>query len=265
MPAANGDRPLTARNVLASALLGVDPPEAAVADLIRLAALFAVSENRTRVALSRMVAAGEASTDGGGRYRLEGPLLARQARQQISRRGASTPWDGTWTVVVAIGTLPSGAARRTRRETMTRARLAPLREGVWIRPANLASDLPEPIARDLLVMTATLDQLPGTAPNPDGRDLAARLWDLDGWSDTARDLLHRLRTSPPDGTGNLAAGFVLSASVLRHLQADPLLPPTLLPAAWPGARLRETYDEWDSRYRAQLSVWNREARTGGNR
>ena len=50
--------PLTARSVLASALLGMDPPELPVAQLVRLTGLFGISENGARVALSRMVAAG---------------------------------------------------------------------------------------------------------------------------------------------------------------------------------------------------------------
>ena len=58
--------PLTARSAPASALLGMDPPELPVAQLVRLTSLFGISENRARVALSRMVASGEASSDGGG-------------------------------------------------------------------------------------------------------------------------------------------------------------------------------------------------------
>ena len=71
-------RPLTARSVMASALLGMDPPELPVAQLVRLTGLFGISENRARVALSRMVGAGEATSDGAGRYRLAGHLAARQ-------------------------------------------------------------------------------------------------------------------------------------------------------------------------------------------
>ena len=79
--------PLTARSVLASALLGEDPPELPVAHLVHLAGLFGINENRARVALSRMVAAGEATTDGAGRYRLTGHLLDRQGPPDRSRRG----------------------------------------------------------------------------------------------------------------------------------------------------------------------------------
>ena len=73
--------PLTARSVLASALLGEDPPELPVAHLVHLAGLFGINPNRARVALSRMVASGEATTDGAGRYRLAGRLLERRDRQ----------------------------------------------------------------------------------------------------------------------------------------------------------------------------------------
>ena len=61
----------------------------------------------------------------------------------------------------------------------------------------------------------------------------------------------------PDGPEALAPGFELSAAVLRHLQADPLLPAELLPEDWPGGHLRATYDGWDARYRATLREWSR--------
>jgi phenylacetic acid degradation operon negative regulatory protein len=40
--------------------------------------------------------------------------------------------------------------------------------------------------------------------------------------------------------------------VLRHFQADPLLPEELLPRAWPGTGLRHDYDRFDLAYRALL-------------
>ena len=45
--------------------------------------------------------------------------------------------------------------------------------------------------------------------------------------------------------------------MLRHLQADPLLPGELLLEDWPGARLRVAYDAWDAGYRATLREWSR--------
>jgi phenylacetic acid degradation operon negative regulatory protein len=54
---------------------------------------------------------------------------------------------------------------------------------------------------------------------------------------------------------------VLSAAVLRHLQADPLLPGELLPRRWPGAELRALYDDFDAAYRAVLADWGRRLRS----
>ena len=62
----------------------------------------------------------------------------------------------------------------------------------------------------------------------------------------------------PDGPDALAPGFELSAAVLRHLQADPLLPAELLPDGLARApRCAPTYDDWDARYRATLDAWSR--------
>jgi len=242
--------PLTARSVLASALLGMDPPELPVAQLVRLTGLFGISENRARVALSRMVAAGEATSDGAGRYRLAGHLVARQARQSASRSGATSPWDGDWWVAVVTTTGSTADVRSARRRTLTYARLAELREGVWMRPANVALGLPDSLDGDVELLTAR---------PADPRELAARLWDLRAWSARAQELLAGLAALDPNGLVALAPGFELSAAVLRHLQSDPLLPTELVPADWPGARIRAIYDEWDARYRDTLRTWSRGA------
>ena len=38
--------------------------------------------------------------------------------------------------------------------------------------------------------------------------------------------------------------FVVAAAMVRHLLADPMLPAELLPADWPGARLRAAYHDF---------------------
>lgn len=239
---------LTARSVLASALLGADPPELPVAYLVRLAGLFGVNDNTARVALSRMVAAGEVITDGAGRYRLAGHLLERSRRQAASRAGRTEPWHGGWHQVVVVRSGSSAATRGRRRVALAFARLAELREGVWLRPDNLSLDLPADVAADVLRLRATVD---------DDRALAARLWPLRDWAARAEGLLEALADRPPRGWQDLAPGFELSAAVLRHLQADPLLPPRLLPPSWPGEGLRAAYDRWDGEYRRLLARWSR--------
>ena len=233
---------------MASALLGMDPPELPVAQLVRLTGLFGINENRARVALSRMVAAGEATSDGAGRYRLAGHLAARQARQSASRAGVTTDDGGSWWLAVVTTSGSTAEVRGARRRALAYARLAQLREGVWMRPANVAVSLPGSLDADVELMRA-VPSAPGL--------LAGRLWDLEGWARRARELLAALDVLPPDGPEALAPGFELSAAVLRHLQADPLLPPSLQPADWPGSRLRAAYGDWDTRYRDMLRAWSR--------
>jgi phenylacetic acid degradation operon negative regulatory protein len=233
---------------MASALLGMDPAELPVAQLVRLTGLFGISENRARVALSRMVSAGEATSDGAGHYRLAGHLVARQMRQSRSRSGLTDTHDGTWDVVVVTTSGSAAEVRGARRQALSYARLAELREGVWMRPANIEVSLPRTFDPDLERMVAR---------PADPRGLVNRLWDLVGWSAGAEELLTALHALVPEGPDVLAPGFELSAAVLRHLQADPLLPAELLPEGWPGERLRSAYDTWDVQYRATLNEWSR--------
>ena len=248
-----GTPPLTARSALASALMGEDPPELPVAHLVHLAGLFGINPNRARVALSRMVASGEATTDGAGRYRLAGRLLERRDRQGDSLAGRTREWDGGWHLVVVTTTGSSAEQRTARRRRLSLARMAEQREGVWLRPDNL--DLrPDPADdHDLTVFTAV--------PGADPATLAATLWDLDRWASRARVLVGALETRPTAGRDDLAQGFELSAAVLRHLQADPLLPAALVPGDWPAPVLRATYAGWDRRYRQVLRAWGRAIRS----
>jgi phenylacetic acid degradation operon negative regulatory protein len=249
--------PLTARSVLASVLLGTQPPWLPTALLVRTAALFGISEGTTRTALSRMTAAGEAVAEGGG-YRLAGHLVARQARQRASRQAAVRAWGGTWELATVQGDEARRPADRAAlRQALLTVRLAELREGVWGRPDNLAPDR-SPEAGDVVARWCVRWRGAQPAPAPDPADL----WDLQGWATTADDLQRQMAALLPDlrdgDTGALADGFAASAAVLRLLQADPLLPTDLLPAQWPGPELRARYDEYDAAYRAVLRAWFRQ-------
>jgi phenylacetic acid degradation operon negative regulatory protein len=151
--------------------------------------------------------------------------------------------------VVITATGRAADDRSALRRKLTLARLAEQREGVWLRPDNL--DLrPDPADEPgIAVYTAR--------PDGDGAALAAELFELEGWARHAAELAARLDRLPTNGPEDLAPGFELSAAVLRHMQADPLLPAELLPAGWPGPALRRTYDGWDRHYRRVLARWGR--------
>jgi len=44
--------------------------------------------------------------------------------------------------------------------------------------------------------------------------------------------------------GDVPARFVVAAAIVRHLLTDPVLPDELLPADWPGTRLRTNYNDF---------------------
>ncbi len=260
-------RPLTARSVLASVLLGTEPPWLPTPLLVATATLFDLREGAVRTALSRMVAAGEAVPERGG-YALSGALLERQAEQLAGRTARRRGWDGTWELCV-VDPGPRPAARRAElRRALLALHLAEWREGVWARPDNLDPDR-SPRARAQLASDVQLWH--GARPDPPHEDActgptpAPGGWDLAGWASVAAGLVEELpplheRLASGD-TSVLAEGFVTSATVLRCLRADPLLPDEMLPAAWPGRALRDAYDRFDEAYRKVLAGWFDEHRT----
>ncbi len=256
MQSDKSSRPFTTRSVIASTLLGTHPPSLPVPVLVRSGAMFAISEGTLRVALTRMVAAGELRTSGNGWYELIGHLRQRQTRQDQSRSGVlDREWNGHWELGVVDATEARSAnARAELRSALQRLRFAELREGVWLRPNNLDPDrLPEcrNVADDVVrwFTAKPIDAIPD------------RLWDLTGWALTANDLIesigaHRvlLRAASPRQS-DLADAFTLNATVLRHMQADPLLPVSLLPRSWPGTKLRKHFETFDSLFQQRWRSW----------
>ncbi|GAA4105184.1 MULTISPECIES: PaaX family transcriptional regulator C-terminal domain-containing protein [Actinomadura] len=229
-----GLRPLTARSVVLSTLLGLHPPRLRARHLVRVGALFGIAEGTVRVALSRMVAAGDlVHVDGA--YELTERLLRRQARLDEARSPRTLPWDGAWEIALVTAERRPAADRAALRQAMSALRLAELREGTWLRPANLARPRPDVVLRQCTFLRGR--------PERDPAGLAAALWDLTGWAADATALLAALGRAEC-----LADRFTVSAAVLGHLLRDPLLPDELLPADWPGPELRARY----ARCEAQL-------------
>ncbi|GAA2415810.1 PaaX family transcriptional regulator C-terminal domain-containing protein [Streptomyces glaucosporus] len=235
-------RPLTARSIVLSTLLGHHPPALPARTLVKVGELFGIAEGTVRVALSRMVAAGDLDQRADGAYALTRRLLARQARQDDSRAPRTRDWRGEWEIAVVTAERRAAADRGALRQAMTVLRLAELREGTWLRPANLVRPRPPVVAEQCTLLTG--------APEGDPAALAAALWDLDGWAAGARALVDAADAA--EEAGDLARRFTVAAAALRHLLADPLLPAELLPGDWPGTALRRRYDAFEADLRAVL-------------
>ncbi|QIS24463.1 PaaX family transcriptional regulator C-terminal domain-containing protein [Nocardia terpenica] len=229
-------RPLSARSVILSVLLGAHPPEAPVAELITFAEAFGIQPTTTRVALTRMVAAGDLDrTD--TTYRLTPRLLARQQHQdRMLSATVEEPWDRTWRTVIVVSSGDPAPARAALRTSLRDHRFAELREGVWIRPHNIDLDWRPADNPRVETLTAT--------PDTDPHHLAQRLFDLTTWAETATTLITAMDHTPAP-----MARLTIAAAIVRHLLTDPLMPTELVPDTWPAAHLRATY----ANYRHELA------------
>jgi phenylacetic acid degradation operon negative regulatory protein len=222
-------KPLTARSVVLSVLLGAHPAWATAAELIRLTADFGIKETAMRVALTRLMAAGDLVRSAEG-YRLSDRLLQRQRRQDEALNPRTRQWSGDWLTVVITSIGCDARTRAALRSGLSERRFAELREGIWMRPDNIDVDLGEGLGAHTRLLTAR-DEQPG--------ELAGTLWDLAGWAATGNELLTAMTQAPevPDR-------FTVAAAMVRHLRRDPVLPAELLPPDWPGDRIRSRYREF---------------------
>lgn len=220
---------MTARSVVLSVLLGAHPAHARAGELVRLTSDFGIKESTLRVALTRMVGAGDLIRSADG-YRLSDRLLARQRRQDDAIDPRVRPWGGEWATLVVTSVGKDARTRAALRTTLHDKRFAELREGVWMRPDNIDAGLGPEVGAQVRVLRARDD---------DPAELAAQLWDLPAWARTGRALLDEMAAAP-----DIPGRFLAAAATVRHLLTDPVLPDELLPADWPGAGLRAAYHEF---------------------
>ena len=134
-------------------------------------------------------------------------------------------------------------------------RVAALRAGVWdfvLYPPD-----PEELLLSLetylqakrnidVALAGLMDPATGLHTRP---ALARRARELGARLDQLSDRL--------DTDGAMASAFVTLAAVLRHLQADPLLPAELLPPGWPGPDLRAGQAQADAAFKVAMAAWQR--------
>ena len=230
--------PVSARSAVLSLLLGTHPPAMTARDVVAAMDLVGVSEQATRVALTRMVAAGDLLRRE-TTYALAQRLVDRQRRQDAAVRPRVRPWDGRWELVVVTASGRSPADRAELRTRLAEARLAELREGVWMRPANLDREADPGATRALRAHLAPVARTLMAEPVEDAAALAASLWDLEAWSRRGHELLEVI-----ERTDDSHRRFSAMAMTVRHLLADPVLPDELVPGGWPGGALRSVYADY---------------------
>ncbi len=221
-------RSISARSALLTFLIGgADLGRGlTAAELVVAGTNLDIAESTVRAAISRMLTTGDLVRDGQS-YLLSERLEQRRARQRERLAPHTRRWRGDWEVVVVTATGRSPADRAALRTALVDHRLAELREGVWLRPDNLPPWPQGDVTRRLV-----------TRPVEDAQPLAAELFELEAWRLRGQVILDAVRTAEPPGNR-----FAACVAGVRHLLTDPVLPPELLPAAWPAAEIRAEYDE----------------------
>ena len=242
-------KPLNARSIVLSVLLGSHPPQMSVGRILEFTTLFELADGTVRTALSRMVAAGDLVNEG-GIYRLAGRLVERQAQQDAGRHDPPSQWDGTWWTVAVVSDRRTMTERREFRSRATGSRLGELRPDLWLRPANIAiaTDLP-----DVVITRGSL--ITGNA-----RDLVARLWDLGELRlrcEIHRNAVDSAAVQLETGADRaLPDAFVALAGAQQFLRVEPQLPTELVPDV-AGAALRSRYAEVVAEFQSELAAFFR--------
>ncbi len=221
-----------------------------VSSLATLLGPFGVSERLVRTSLTRLVNDGMLTTRAVGRRSFYGvapasmPLFRRaDARIYGSRR---PDWDRSWTIVVIDGTEATTAKRARLRQRLTWAGLGVVAPNVMASPVVTAEEVALVVDqtggfRNVLVSRS---QVVEGASTIDEEELARRCAPLDQvaesydafvdeFGDVDRPMLDAL--DPEDA---FKLRVLLIASYRRIVLVDPLLPESLLPEGWAGARAR---------------------------
>ncbi len=209
-----------------------------VAALVAAARLFAIDENALRVAIARLLRAGQLVRDERGSYRLGAAARAVDERVLAWRDAESRTqrWSGGWWLLRASA-LPAARsrARRTREQALRLLGFASLAPELALRPDNLrvsSAELQSELAALGLERGALLARAAELDPASDAR--ARALWSRDASALAYRRSLGELSASGarlaqlPEERA-MVESFLLGGRVIRELVLDPLLPEPLAP------------------------------------
>ncbi len=204
--------------------------------LVAAGRLFGIPENRLRVALARLLAAGAVERDEHSHYRLAENAGAVSDQIRSWRHGAEQrqPWSGAW--VCVHGRTGDGARGRGAR-ALRFLGFRNLEPGFALRPDNLAGGVEDArlrLARLGLAATARVFQIRALDAASERR--ARGLWDLRALRSAYRSTIAALDASAarlPRLTRRtaMAESFRLGGAAIGRVVLDPLLPEPLLGAS----------------------------------
>lgn len=225
---------------------------AALSDLYDAANLLGVADQTLRLAIRRLVDAGLAEQTGRGRAgtlrstgRARRRALLDEAYWEFAVRqdDGAVVWDGHWHLLAFTVPESQRAQRDHLRDALSRLGAAPLAPGLFVSPHDLRPALEAEsdgaVGRYLTTAVAPRVERGGQPI----ADLVGTLWPLDVLIDAYAALHATLDHWAGSAAGGdpvraLAGRTAVLAALERAIGTDPLLPPELLPADWPGRTAR---------------------------
>lgn len=232
------------------------------ADAFAVAEICGRSSEQVRSCLRRLVSEGLFAREGVGQRALYRPteagvaaLLAFADRKRLALRQDADrdPWDGRWHLVAFAVPEARRTARDALRDHLGRLGGAPIHNGLYVSPHGWERSVVRAAERlgvaAHVTTAATADLAVGGVSDPAA--LAARLWPLDRLAERYRRFVARWSTVPatlgdmrrhdlrmPDAA-YLPGALAMALAFASCFDADPLLPPELLPQPWPGREARD--------------------------
>ncbi|GAB2697640.1 PaaX family transcriptional regulator [Thalassiella azotivora] len=212
-----------------------------------------VGDQTLRLAIRRMVAAGDVTQSGRGR---SGALaLTEQGRDAFRRDRAGLAlaaaqdtgelaWDGRWRLVALSVPERDRRVRDTARRDLLDVGAVAVSTGLYVSPHDLDDVLPAATRAHLTTATATDLDVRGTR---DPRAITEMLWPAAPVLEVYEATRQALAADRDDGsTPVLVRRLLLADALERSMRHDPLVPPELRAGPWPPSALRLAWAErWE--------------------
>ncbi|GAA1629109.1 PaaX family transcriptional regulator [Leucobacter chromiireducens] len=215
-----------------------------------------VPEQRVRLAIRRMEAAGSLRQLGRGRAgQLErtGPAIAEAAAEErlvdfaFTQDAGGAPWDGRWRILAFSIPEAERAERDAVRGALTLLGAVALAPGMYLSSHELGPEVGRLLAlkgfESRLIEAATTElHVPGCA---DDVAIAERYWPaeptLAAYAPLGRELVRAERTRPDGRVAIAAQALQLSEALDQALRADPLVPRELRARDWHPETVRRRF------------------------
>lgn len=244
---------VTPRTVIEAFLPARDPVDLAL--VYDTANAAGVDDQPVRLAIRRMIAAGEVAQSGrgrrgtltlteSGRARLERDRLA--IRLALAQDEGLVTWDGRWHLVAVSAPESERATRDAIRRRLVDAGAAAIGTSLYLSPHDLADLVDQSHRVHLVRAAATEVDVRGVT---DSKDVTELLWPAEpivaGYAALQRTL-SALRSRPEASAEQvLAKQLRLAEALERSMRPDPLIPLELRPEAWAPTLLRQQWlAEW---------------------